>query len=339
MEHTQAPSLGSAVASPKEMLSHRVANGRIIVRVNFSSLDVIQTCKRKAFYLLDQGLRSNTEAPATLFGSAIHKGLEHWYLRPISERRPAQAKCDGEIPGGRCGCPRCDAIRAFLKKAAPLELLDMADKRHPANGIKILDNYFRKFIEDPFEVWRPDGVPMVEKTLSATLFESDQLQIDLFGTIDAILTNVQYNTHIVVDHKTSSSLGTEFYKRIKPNHQYTTYLWLVEQCLGVKAEAFMVNGLQVAKTKAECARQVTYRDDTDFAEMKEAYMWAVEEYLNSKEVGSWPMSAPNPCSQFGGCTYHQICETTAKLRPQVIKHLYSPKEITNGITQHAEARV
>lgn len=342
MENTQAPSLGASAvaAAPKEMLSVRQDGSTTIVRVNFSSLDVIQTCKRKAYYLLDQKLTSNSEAPATLFGSAIHKGLEHWYLRPITERRPAQAKCDGEIPGGRCTCPRCDAIRAFLLKADPLMALDMADKRHPANGIKILDNYFRKFIEDPFEVLRDDtGQPMVERTLEACLYERAGLRIILFGTIDAILLNVQHNIILITDHKTSSSLGTEFYKRIKPNHQYTSYVWLVQAVLGVKAQGFMVNGLQVAKTKAECARQVTYRDEMDFIEMREAYIWAVEDYLRCKRADVWPQSAPNPCSMYGGCAYHSICETAHQLRPQVIKSLYSPKDQHHGTTQHTEARV
>lgn len=340
MEHTQPPSVGAEVASaqqPKEMLSVREDQGKAYVRINFSSLDTIQTCKRKAYYALHRGLRSNNESAATQFGSAIHKGLEAWYLRPIQERRPASTKCDGEIPGGRCGCPRCDSIKAFLTKAEPLMTLDMADKRHPSNGIKILDNYIRKFIDDPFEVYRDaSGEPYVEKTLEAVLFDSPTIRITLFGTIDVILRNVQHDILLVTDHKTTASLGSEFYKRIKPNHQYSAYVWLVRECLGIPVENFMVNGLQVAKTKAECARQVTHRNAADLAEMKQAFLAATFDFLNCAHQDIWPQSAPNPCSMYGGCTYHSICETDSNLREQVIRSLYTSKEITHGTPVLAE---
>ena len=32
------------------------------------------------------GYKNNTESEATLFGSAIHKALEHWYCLPEEER-------------------------------------------------------------------------------------------------------------------------------------------------------------------------------------------------------------------------------------------------------------
>lgn len=323
MSMTQAPSLGTQ-SPPKEMLSiTRDPAGRPLVRINFSSLDVIQTCKRKAHYLLDRKLKNNVEASATLFGSAIHKGLEAWYLRPIAERRPASPKCDGEIPGGKCSCPRCDTIRGFLSKAEPLYNLDLSDKRHPSSGIRILDDYIRKFLDDPFEVLQDAaGRPMVECTLEAVISDTPAAQITLFGTIDVILRNVQYDTILVTDHKTTSSLGVEFYKRIKPNHQYTGYILLVKEALGLAVEGFLVNGIQVAKTKTAFARQFTHRDEADFAELRAALVAGVTEYLACKVTGIWPQSAPNPCSMYGGCAYHSICEVNPVLREQVIKSLY-----------------
>jgi len=339
MEQTQPPSVGVAapVVAPKEMLSVRQQGAQTVVKINFSSLDVIQTCKRKAYYSLERGLKNNTEAPATKFGSAIHKGLERWYLRPINERRPVSTRCDGEIPGGRCTCPRCDTVRAFLVKAEPLLKLDMSDKRHPANGIKMLDNYIKKFIDDPFEVLRsPDGKPYVECTLEHPLLDTPALKIILFGTIDAILINVQHNVILVTDHKSTSSLGQEFYRRAKPNHQYSGYAWLVRECLGLPVEAFMINGLQVAKTKTECARQITSRDDADYQEMREAYLTVVDEYLRAQTTGVWAQSAPNACSLWGVCAYHSICETAPALREHVIQSLYTVKESTH-VVEHVEA--
>lgn len=321
--------------APKEMLTVVREGPQTVVRINYSSLEIIQTCMRKAKYALADGLRSNTESDATLFGRAIHKGLEHWYLRPLAERKPASAQCNGEVPGGKCPCSRCDAVRSFLETSAPLERLDLADKRHPSNGIKLLDTYIKKYIDDPFEVLRDkSGAPFVERTLSATLSESPELRIDVFGTIDVILRNIQHNIILVTDHKTSSALGKEFYQRIRPNHQYTCYLWLVRECLGLQADTFMVNGLQVAKTKSECARQVTYRDESDFQEFREAVQGAVTRYLAAEASGVWPQTAPNPCVMWGGCQYHLICETKQTVRDQVIQSLYNTERTSDAPPQH-----
>lgn len=334
MPVTGAPTVLPA-ADKKEMLSVSHDGKRPVVRINYSSLEVIQTCKRKARYLLVDGLKSNTESEATLFGRAIHKGLEAWYVRGIEERRVPTAKCNGEVPGGTCPCPRCDAIRAFLLTAAPLEAVNLADKRHPSNGIRILDYYIRKYIDDPFEVLRePDGTPMVERRLEATLLDNPELKIILFGTVDVILKNVRDNIVLVTDHKTTSTLGVEFYKRIKPNPQYTAYIWLAQQSLGLTTNLFLVNGLQVAKTKVECVRQITSRDESDFWELKQSVWKAVLDFLDESKHGAWPQSAPNPCSMYGGCQYHMICEANPSIRPQIIRNLYQQKDSPDGSSQH-----
>ena len=57
--------------------------------INSSSVDLIQTCRRKAYYALERNLRGGDESEAQLFGTAIHRAMEAFYGAPVEggERR------------------------------------------------------------------------------------------------------------------------------------------------------------------------------------------------------------------------------------------------------------
>ncbi len=84
---------------------------------------------------------------------------------------------------------------------------------------------------------------------------------------------------------------------------------------------FMINGIQTAKTKTEFARQITERTEDDFRELTVATRQAVETWLNAEKF-DYPMTAPNPCSMYGGCQYRKICELPENMKAQVIRLEY-----------------
>lgn len=318
--------------SKKEMLSiafetdsvlHRT---RPVVRINSSSLELIQLCKRKADYVLNREFSSNEENAATLFGSAIHKALETWYCSSREDRRSDLSSCPGFEPVANSAghdCGKCRAMRSFHAVAGPLNTLEMGDKRHPYNGERILETYFKKYQDDPFEVYVDKEGPVVERRLEAVLIDEPDLKVIYFGTVDCVLKDVQTAITLVTDHKTTSSLGTEFYNRLKPNFQYCGYVWLVQQVLGLNTDMFMVNGIQVAKTKTDLARQVVTYTPDDFKEWKTAVRWNVEEFLRAKEFNTWPMNAPNPCTQWGGCQFRDVCAADSSLRENMLAGLFT----------------
>jgi hypothetical protein len=57
----------------KEMISVRREGNKTKVRINFSSLEVIQECLRKSQYLLLERWTSASEGPALTYGTAFHK--------------------------------------------------------------------------------------------------------------------------------------------------------------------------------------------------------------------------------------------------------------------------
>lgn len=320
--------------APKEMLSASyLPDGRTKVRVNFSSLSLMQECWRKAEYSLVRGLRSNLESPATLFGSAIHKALEVFYSGHTRERKipPAYEDTLKQISFGQW-LPEWEAellfrsARAFVTKAEPLAAFPPDNKRSIQAGVWILSHYFRTYVTDPFVVMTDADGPITERKFSMPVHEDDETVIEGFGQIDVVLRNEQTGVILPADHKTTSQFGAQFYQRLKPNHQYTFYSWAANQVLGLNTDAFLVNALQVKDvpktvrgSAPQFARQVTTRDEGDYDELKQALVYNVREFLKHRQAGHFPQTAPSPCSNYGGCQYLDTCAAPAQLRENIIR--------------------
>ena len=317
----------------KEMLTLTASPDSTTVKINFSSLDLIQTCLRKAHYSLTLGLRSTEESTALSFGSAIHKALEHWYQLSDDERvLPKSLEESAELLSFGQGLDRLashgalEAIRQFcLLGQSGLAQLPETDKRSLQSGVRILRSYFKHYANDGFVVYRDTNGPLIERRVEFPIddffLNGKLIKVIYHGTIDCVLIHKDTKVVCVVDHKTTSALGNEFYQRCKPNHQYTGYVWLAKQALGIDTNMFMINGIQTAKTKTEFARQITERTEDDFFELQRAVLSATKRYLESGEFGH-PMNSPNPCSMYGGCQYRKICELPEKMKEQVIKLEY-----------------
>lgn len=323
----------------KEMLSltrDESDSELLIVKINFSSLDILQTCMRKAQFLLQRGLQSTTEAPALVFGKAIHKAMEVWYCAPRANRKLGSVKCDdshammlaGSEPVPHGECARCASIFAFLEETRGVLNENLAP-RSPENGINILNNYFDVYLDDPFELCMDSQGPLCERDFEFTIYEgtfnipisgiaSPRVRIVFFGRIDSILRNRETGAIIVTDHKTTSSVGKDFLNRLKPNFQYTGYWWATRDFFGLMPSQFMVNGIQVAKTKSELNRQFTSISDEEIEELKSAILWNVGKYLQCLSAEEWPMAGPTACGQWGGCTFKRVCELPRSLQKSVL---------------------
>jgi hypothetical protein len=322
------------------MLSISEEGGVTSVRINFSSLSVLQECARKSEYLLVRGLKPSLESPALLFGSAIHKGLEVYYSGERTERRiPSEYKDTMNMIG--CGQWQPEwsesllfrSARAFVEKAAPLSALPDSNKRSINTGVWMLQHYFQKYLTDEYVIMRDDKGPVVERRVSLPVYSGiesmesgiSRLDIELFGTIDFVMKSEVSGQILPGDHKTASSLY-DFYDKISPNFQYTGYLWACREVLGYDTDLFLVNALQVKQPpKTACgsepdfARQITQRTQEDYDELKLAIISAVRGFLTNQANGHFPMSATGACTaRYGSCTYRDVCSSPASLRENII---------------------
>lgn len=304
---------------------------RTKVRINASSLSIIQSCPRKAFYLLHEGWRPRSGSPALIFGTAIHKALEVFYGHGSRERDiPTNFEEHATLIGRGYDAPEAhflyDAVTAFVEKAEPLRMLPDDDKHSIPSGIWVLSHYFKTYINDHYVIHTDEKGPVVERTFEWPLWSDDTLEIVLFGTIDFALRNEATGEILVGDHKTASQLSSEFMARVKPNHQYTGYLIGAHNVLGVSGENFLVNGIEKkARPKTSRGgpprfiRQITRRDSNDFAEFHFVIREAVESYLRWLERGTWPLGPVDSCAMWGGCTFLDVCSAPVMLRENILE--------------------
>ncbi len=319
----------------KEMLTVTESAGQTTVKINSSSLGIILACPRKSYYVLHRGLKSRTEAPALVFGTAIHKGLEVFYGEPTANRNiPEKFKEHTDLMAFGHPAPNDHflyrAVAAFIEKAEPLRSLPDADKRSIPNGIWILQEYFKTYITDPYEVFCDTNGPVTERTAEAVIHEDPKLKVVVFGTIDLVLQDKRKGSVLPADHKTTSRLGSDFFNRLKPNHQYSGYILLAQQVLGLDTQEFLVNALEVkARPKTargkdvSFARQITSRSPADMAEFKDAVMWAVRSYLSWLDTSVWPLGHVNECTSYGACQFLDVCGAPSQLRENLIEAKFS----------------
>jgi hypothetical protein len=327
---------GSKVAPPKEikrmMGVTKKPNGGYHVSINASSLDLIQTCLKKAQFQLRDGLVSKDPMLAPTFGTGIHKALEIFYAAPREARSlPPGYKnkiamiCQGTpVEGDELVL---QAARGFYNEVGEeLKGLPDEDKRSLANGAWLLGEYFEARIHDPYEVFFYNDKPCVETLYEANLIDTPELTIDVFGTVDAIMQNKANGSLVICDHKTSSAtfMG-DFFNRTKPNHQYTCYVWLIEQCLGLGIENFMINIFQV-KPRPKTSRGkgpdfmhiITKRSAEDIESFKQSVIFYVLQYITCLEADYFPIGTVNACAMYGRCSFLQVCESPASIQQNIL---------------------
>lgn len=314
----------------KEMLTVTRVGKKTFVKINSSSLGIILSCLRKAYYVLDRGLKSQTDSAALLFGLAIHKAMEVFYSYPRAERNipPNFIECSNLMAYGSAAPSDhflYKAVSAFVQAAQPLAFLPELDKRSIANGVWLLQHYFSTYINDQYVVAVDEKGPIVERTGEFILHDSDDLQIILFGTIDVVLKNLADGRLLPADHKTTSVLGSDFFNRLKPNHQYTGYILIAQHVLGMDVNEFLVNGIQV-KEKPKTARgsspnfsrQITTRSETDYIEFKQTVVWSVRALLQCQAENQFPLGHVDACTHYGGCQFLEVCSAPSQLRENIL---------------------
>lgn len=345
MEITYEPNsaaLAHVVAAPKEMLSVRVDNGVTRVKINSSSLSVIQECMRKAQYSLKEKWTSAEEPSTTVYGSAIHKALEIFYKGDPAERKlPSLDQLELMSYGHLLPHEENDlllrAFRGFLERAEALKALPTEDKHSLQSGAYLMWHYFKTYLDDPYVAYVDAQGPFVEREFTFRLFEAHNLTIDYFGTIDLVVQNTQTGAILVTDHKTTSIVGNDFYNRLKPNHQYTGYLLGARTVYGLQTNEFFVNALQKKAKPVKPAtpgphfpRQITARDEADFEEFKDTVVSSVVSYVAAMKSDVWPLGNVNSCSMYGGCKYLSICSAPKQMRENILSAKYK-----KGVTSEA----
>ena len=292
-----------------------------------SRLNIIQACKRKAYYTLmfSGGLGSTTGNGAT-FGTCVHYANEiyynNWGRYSETDRRAM-------------------AIQAFVRKHRELFGEDpQVDTKHTENrGIAILTDYFQRFLaEDPF--LRPiDNELRFIITIYPEPGDPDYFTMPFLylGRCDGLWLRERDSSLWIRELKTTSQQASKELERLTVDRQPTSYFYSIGQFPlpdQTQLKGIICDVIQVAATKFEAARDYIYktpkqillwrahtirlvehwreiRDRTDFASK-----WSVEkEYYQET----------NECySKYGQCPFYQACRFGEEILSSKERNLWNP---------------
>jgi hypothetical protein len=255
-----------------------------------------------------RGLTGKRRETALDFGKAIHKALDKWFSTNNLE----------------------ETIKVFEANYVdnPSD-----EKRTLAVGRKLLTLYADKYAHEGFKVLA------TELPFSAPVKAGG---FNLIGRIDKI---IEWDNAIyVMDHKTTSRLGYEFFYKITPNMQFDGYIWAARilgypTCVGIVLDALLTaKGLcipaQLAKLQP-LARDMAIRSNADLERYERKICLIVDDIRKCYETGVWYENTES-CCDFIECPYRKICKEDESIQEKIIEIDYKVeywdplKEITDA---------
>ena len=261
---------------------------------DYSMMNDYQVCPRMYYYRHILGLTRKVKQTAPAFGHSIHKALDSWYVDKDVEK----------------------AVSIF--KADYKEDLELDDKRTHVMGDWILRNYHTTYQSMPWKLLA------TEQAFTIPLPNGN----NLLGRIDKI---VEWNGAVwVIDHKTTSQLGAQYFKMIEPSLQFPGYVYAARQlgfpAVGVVVDAILVaKGLLKAATRANLTPLARYDDyvaDWQLNEWMETAM-RIQKTIVASEVSDVWIPNFGSCTHYGECAYRQIDVEEPGVRQRVIEHNYN----------------
>lgn len=284
-------------------------------------------CSRHLQYLSLAKRRSARESAAPSFGQAVHKALELRY----------RMMRDG------------DALPGLLWWEKVGEMLRGHFAAHPAGedfrnetwATAVLQRYHERY---PTEHWKVEHVEVpFERPLythhASYLWEQHkhglanvEIPVKYMGRIDlGVVTHD--GLRMVVDHKTTSRLGKEFWDRMRMSSQLRGYCWAAEQVFGQKIHGYVVNAIRVKeppswenkRTRAtedkwweeSLARERFLLQDGELEAWRTNTIELCERFFEQYARGSMPM-ATDKCTQWGRCQFYDVCEMRESDRDEML---------------------
>lgn len=110
----------------------------------------------------------------------------------------------------------------------------------------------------------------------------------------------------IEDDKTTSQLGASWGRQWDLRSQFTHYCWAAQR-IGIRVDGVLVRGVSILKTKYDNLEVVTYRPqwmiERGIAQLERDIRRMIEAWKSDQ----WDMNLDHACTEYGGCTYRQIC--------------------------------
>jgi len=317
---------------PRPLLTpHPTIPNDYVLQLDNTTSEYFQTCPRSAYYYTV--LRRQSPGRAALdFGGAIHAGLEELYRTKFTSLDSAKLK----------------TLQYFASKS-----YDPGDDyRTPFYATSVIEQYYNHYsLSDTISpVTLNDGTLAVERAFALNLgsFEvnatlpftrkqllgvgcSDPdfhlfiatLHVQWTGKIDIISSDPFTSIPEIVDHKTSSMEGDNFYKEFILSQQTRGYCWAASRILNRPVRRFRVNALFIRKP-TRTGKNVTFDrraytyQDSEIDEWETEIKQTLANYIHALTTNTFPRYTKWCVGKYGACQYHQVCSLPAHSRDAMI---------------------
>lgn len=259
------------------------------VDFDYTMMSTFLRCRKRYYWRMVRDLVGKAPQTAPEFGRCIHKALDVWYKTHDHKK----------------------TIETFMVSFVenPSD-----EKRTLRVGEKLLQLYMEKYDHEGFKILASE-IPFSAPVTAGGF--------NLIGRIDKI---IEWDKAIyVLDHKTTSRLGYEFFYKIKPNMQFDGYIWAARQlgypnCSGIVLDALLVaKGLIVPAQLAKLqplGRDVSSRTDEELDEYVKKICLIVEDIRNCYTTGIWYENTES-CCDFIECPYRRICKEDKAIHDKI----------------------
>lgn len=280
------------------------------MKIDNFALTMHQTCPSKFDLRMNEGWTTRRKSGALGFGSCLHEGLAVWYRT-------------GDIAKALL------AIHEKWPEAMPID-----DFRTKEKCVTVMIEYAKMY---PTETWSVVGMPdnpviEVPFTIDTGMYlpcvncNSDNYQVTLEGRYEDVCRfcstprePIEYGgiydmlidfagKLFVVDHKSTSVMGSGYFRQFKPNNQMTGYIWAASKLSGQPVSGALINAIgiyKVGKTKFE--REITSRSQMAIDSWLDDVYTECCNIQYHKVHGHWPKRT-NACTLYGLCEFHSVHE-------------------------------
>lgn len=283
------------------------------MKIDNFALTMFQTCPHKYFRRMIQGWTPRRKSGALGFGGALHEGLAEWHR-------------DGELGMALVaidkGWPDAMPVDDFRTKDKCLSTMMEYVKQYPTESFKTVVGPNGPLIEVPFTLdtgmylpcrlsWigtdksTPDCSGVSNESGVCVHCGKDCEPIEYGGIFDGL---VEYGgTVYVLEHKSTSMLGSTYFNQFKPNNQVTGYVWAAGQMSGRQVGGAIINAIgvyRVGKTKFE--RHITNRFPEEIVEWLENVRIVCNQ-IKEAELRQTFSRSTGACTMYGLCEFHSVC--------------------------------
>jgi hypothetical protein len=202
------------------------------------------------------------------------------------------------------------------------------DFRTLAKCVEVLMAYVKKYPDETFQVVQGPSGPLIE--VSFTLDTGLYLSCFNCASLDKSLPTESVCSHCgaakevleyggifdglvefsgavyVLEHKTTSQLGSYYFDQFRPNNQVTGYTWGGGLLSGKRVGGAIINAIGVYKSgPTRFERQITVRAEIEIAEWLQSVHATCEQIRQCQRTGIWHLQTI-ACTMYGKCEYHQV---------------------------------